>query len=176
MKKIKKGNLNYDQSGRAYPDNPRLKENWDCIWKYGDKYYELVGDNQHKEWDEVNIYNQIIDEVYKNYVSTHEDFEWTDDFCKKNLKDYGDQWDIFSKEEFINKCKTDSEFSERRGLKIEERELNLEERVRLIMDTPEYRNYTEEQWKVYINTTSAPTKQITLEYNGTKTEVYEQSR
>lgn len=28
-------------------------------------------------------YNQIIDEAYKNYVSTHEDFEWTDDFCKK---------------------------------------------------------------------------------------------
>lgn len=23
---IKKGNLNYDQSGRAYPDNPRVKK------------------------------------------------------------------------------------------------------------------------------------------------------
>lgn len=62
-------------------------------------------------------YNQIIDEAYKNYVSTHEDFEWTDDFCKKNLKDCGDQWDIFSKEEFIYKCKTDAEFSEKWGLK-----------------------------------------------------------
>ena len=32
--KIKKGELNYDQSGRAYPDNPRVKENWDSIWEY----------------------------------------------------------------------------------------------------------------------------------------------
>jgi hypothetical protein len=32
-------------------------------------------------------------------------------------------------EEFINKCKTDPEFSEKWGLKIEERELSLEERV-----------------------------------------------
>jgi hypothetical protein len=32
-----------------------------------------------------------------------------------------------TKEEFINKCKTDSEFSEKWGLKIEERELNDDE-------------------------------------------------
>jgi len=50
---IKKGNLNYDQSGRGYPDNPQIKENWDCIWeKYG-KHYKLVGDNEHKEWEEI---------------------------------------------------------------------------------------------------------------------------
>ena len=30
---IKKGNLNFDQTGRAYPDNPHIKENWDCIWE-----------------------------------------------------------------------------------------------------------------------------------------------
>ncbi len=50
---IKKGNLNYDQSGRAYPDNPRIKENWDCIWENDGKHYKLVGDNEHKEWEEV---------------------------------------------------------------------------------------------------------------------------
>ncbi len=65
--KIKKGKLNYDQSGRAYPDNPRDKENWDCIWECEGKYYKLVGDKEHKEWDEVDIYNQIIDEVYGDY-------------------------------------------------------------------------------------------------------------
>ena len=41
-------------------------------------------------------------------------------------------------EEFIRKCKTDSEFSEKWGLKIEERELSLEERddlrLKLILD------------------------------------------
>jgi hypothetical protein len=36
-----------------------------------------------------------------------------------------------SQEEFINKCKTDPEFSERWGLKIEERELSLEARLLL---------------------------------------------
>ena len=34
-------------------------------------------------------------------------------------------------EEFVNRCKTDTEFSERWGLKIEERELSLEERKKL---------------------------------------------
>jgi hypothetical protein len=38
----------------------------------------------------------------------------------------------YSKEEFINKCKTDEEFSEKWGLKIEERELSLDERVNLL--------------------------------------------
>ena len=49
---IKKGNLNYDQSGRAYPDNPEIKENWDCIWEKDGKHYKLVGDDEHKEWEE----------------------------------------------------------------------------------------------------------------------------
>jgi len=61
---IKKGNLNYDQSGRAYPDNPEIKENWDCIWENDGKYYKLVGDNEHKEWDEVNIYKQNKQTLY----------------------------------------------------------------------------------------------------------------
>ena len=107
---------------------------------------------------------QIIDEVYGKYADSHEYIV--------------DGWlhivpMVHNKETFVEECKTDNEFSERWGLKIEERELSLEERVRLIMDTSEYRNYTEEQWKVYINTTSAPTKQITLEYNQEKIYYYE---
>lgn len=120
-------------------------------------------------------YNQIIDEAYKNYVSTHEDFEWTDDFCKKNLKDYGDQWDIFSKEEFINKCKTDYEFSEKWGLKIEERELDLEERnewfqVHLNGNNP----FMKSDWKDFeLDQQNIPTKLITLIYNNETIESYE---
>jgi nicotinamide phosphoribosyltransferase len=49
----KVGKLNYDQSGRAYPDNPRVDENWSCIWEYEGKYYKLVGDDEHKEWEEI---------------------------------------------------------------------------------------------------------------------------
>jgi hypothetical protein len=36
-----------------------------------------------------------------------------------------------TQEEFIDKCKTDTEFSEKWGLNIEERELSLEERCEL---------------------------------------------
>ena len=38
-----------------------------------------------------------------------------------------------TQEEFINKCKTDDEFSEGWGLKIEERELSLEERHKIAL-------------------------------------------
>jgi 2-keto-4-pentenoate hydratase/2-oxohepta-3-ene-1,7-dioic acid hydratase in catechol pathway len=53
MENVKKGNLNYDQSGKAYPDKPHIKKNWDCIWEHNSKHYKLVGDDEHKEWEEV---------------------------------------------------------------------------------------------------------------------------
>jgi hypothetical protein len=55
-KEIKKGNLNFDQSGRAYPDNPHIKENWDCIWEKDGKHYKLIGDDEHKEWEEIHTH------------------------------------------------------------------------------------------------------------------------
>lgn len=129
-------------------------------------------------------YNQIIDEAYKNYVRKHENFEWTDDFCKKNLKDCGDQWDVLPKEEFINKCKTDSEFSERWGLKIEERKLSLGERGELFRK--EYPNKSVDdfapdgmevqslnhQLNTRYNNANIPTKLLTIIYNNETIEVY----
>ena len=69
------------------------------------------------------IYNQIIDEVYENYTQTK--------IIKTNsgethISPIG-HYNGMTKEQFINKCKTDSEFSERWGLKIEERELSLDD-------------------------------------------------
>jgi hypothetical protein len=129
--KIKKGKLNYDQSGRAYPPNPRVKENWDCIWEYEGKYYKLVGDNEHKEWDEVNIYNQIIDEVYENFIDKTKGLNLNLEINKDIIVVEGPIYHatprLLSQETFINKCKTDNEFSEKWGLKIEERELNDDE-------------------------------------------------
>jgi len=61
-KEIKKGNLNYDQSGRAYPDNPQIKENWDCIWEFEGKHYKLVGDDEYKEW-EIDLDDDVIEEI-----------------------------------------------------------------------------------------------------------------
>jgi hypothetical protein len=81
-----------------------------------------------------------------------------------------------SKDEFINKCKTDTEFSERWGLKIEERELSLEERHFLLTKTQllipiadDIRN----NWVEVLNDKNIPTKLITITYNNKTIESYE---
>ena len=158
--KIKKGKLNYDQSGRAYPPNPRVKENWDCIWEYEGKYYKLVGDNEHKEWDEVNIYNQIIDEVYNKYLTRYMGYE-----------------DVPSKELFLFEIKNNPEFSEKWGLTIEERELSLEERHQLALPIwkEKYGPLADMMVSTNVDNTpfKIPTKLITLTYNNEKIESYE---
>jgi len=105
---------------------------------------------------------ELLNEAYENYKNKTE-----------IMMGHGFHGTLLSQEEFINKCKTDTEFSEKWGLKIEERELGLEERVKLTINTPEYRNYTEEQWKEYIDSTSSPTKLITITYNDKTIESYE---
>ena len=76
----------------------------------------------------------------------------------------------YNQEEFINKCKTDIEFSEKWGLKIEERELSLEER----------NNVYKKQWEPGVselshdrfNSLNIPTKLITITHNGKTIESY----
>ena len=169
--KVKKGKLNYDQSGRAYPDNPRLDENWDCIWEYKDKYYRLIGDNEHKEWDEVNIYNQVIDEAYSNYRKTilNEFFENTKELRKwAAVEGPGG----YNRKEFINKCKTDPEFSETWGLKIEERELSLGERVTHYETTLGRLHFIPPTTDI-LDKENIPTKLITITYKNITIESYE---
>jgi hypothetical protein len=86
----------------------------------------------------------------------------------------------YTKEEFINKCKTDSEFSQRWGLKIEERELSLEERIRIyaLKEGQTYEEFvtnwnTDEQWLEDLSDTTIPTKLITITYNDKTIESYE---
>ena len=173
--KIKKGKLNYDQSGRAYPPNPRVKENWSCIWEYEGKYYKLVGDNEHKEWDEVNIYNQIIDESYENYKSTTLESDMKKSAWELTVQSMSGKKFIISQEEFINKCKTNPEFSEKWGLKIEERELSLLERYELMkkLDNWISVHYKEPKTMEYMDKHNIPTKLITLTYNNETIESYE---
>jgi hypothetical protein len=126
-------------------------------------------------------YNQIIDEVYKKYADSH----WTPPSNPKG-KLLSDQ--LFSlvpmehsKEEFINKCKTDSEFSERWGLKIEERELSLDERRKIVLEGDPYGiqstdNWTQQQLedcKKQLDEWNIPTKLITITYNNETLESYE---
>jgi hypothetical protein len=82
---------------------------------------------------------------------------------------------LLSKEEFIDKCKTNKEFSEKWGLKIEERELSTQERnewfqIHLNGNNP----FMKSDWKDFeLDQQNIPTKQITLEYNNEKTYYYE---
>jgi hypothetical protein len=80
----------------------------------------------------------------------------------------------YNQEEFINKCKTDTEFSEKWGLKIEERELTPKERIELaggrIQD--KYPALVEMSLRV-CDERDIPTKIITITYNDTKLESYE---
>jgi len=74
-----------------------------------------------------NEQQELLDEAYKAYENKYYKGEA---FGYKKLNDLEYSPDLkLSQEEFINKCKTDTEFSERWGLKIEERELSDEESI-----------------------------------------------
>jgi hypothetical protein len=128
-------------------------------------------------------YNQIIDEVYKNYEKQYSTFEigivksiagnnpMVDSLLKNNSS-------ILSQQEFINKIKTDQEFSEKWGLKIEERELSLEERMQIwnerikglfIMLIWGHDKTQEES----LNEHNIPNKLITLTYQDESIQFYE---
>jgi len=85
---------------------------------------------------------------------------------------------ILTRGEFINKIKTDTEFSEKWGLKIEERELTDVERYTIARQyglCPKYSNIrlencTEEE---HYNKFNVPTKLITITYNDKTIESYE---
>jgi hypothetical protein len=109
-------------------------------------------------------YEQIIYEAYQNYVNQNDgvlgrDHLWT-----------------LKKEEFINKCKTDTEFSQRWGLKIEERELSLEERAKWLQDNKGYDllvgNLDHDHIREVVEE-EAPTKLIKVTYNNKTIESYE---
>jgi hypothetical protein len=104
-----------------------------------------------------NEQQQIIDESYNNYLT------YIHDVVQGENQIYGD-W--YGKEEFINKCKTDPEFSEKWGLKIEERELSLEERYDLIEKDKytqfvKWQDYGTDRIKEVLDEKNVPTKLIT---------------
>jgi hypothetical protein len=113
---------------------------------------------------------ELLDDAYNRYRATiiKEFYEDTKELRKwATVEGPGGH----TKKEFINKCKTDSEFSEKWGLKIEERELSLEER----------NNVYKRQWEPGVselshdrfNSLNIPTKLITITYNDKTIESYE---
>lgn len=113
-------------------------------------------------------YNQIVDEVYEKYInSLFYNFSG-------EVKGYLTHFHL-TREEFINKCKTDLEFSEKWGLKIEERELSNRERnewfqIHLNGNNP----FMKSDWKDFeLDQQNISTKLLTIIYKDTKIEVYE---
>jgi hypothetical protein len=115
---------------------------------------------------------ELLDEAYENYM------KWAEEHSKTHL------YEPYTQEQFINKCKTDTEFSEKWGLKIEERELSDKERVdifnsKMIKEGIRTQIATvdanEEYWKKSLEKTehNIPTKLIILSYNNKTIESYE---
>jgi hypothetical protein len=126
---------------------------------------------------------ELLDEAYQNY---NKEILRQRELQKKEVERLRSQGkrvrisliELLSKEEFINKCKTDAEFSEKWGLTIEERELSLEERYKLANINgkkerlPGEPHYTDEQQHSLLDEL-VPTKLITVTYNNETIEVYE---
>ncbi len=124
-----------------------------------------------------------IDEAYENYLKGG-DIKW---LKQEEVDTPVGKMNIpipYTKEEFINKCKTDKEFSEMWGLKIEERALSFEERKKLYVERclasgdglsgsagPNGINY-EFYEKLFVKY-NVPTRLITITYNNETIESYE---
>ena len=115
-----------------------------------------------------------IDEAYKNYLKGG-DIKW---LKQEEVDTPIGKMNIpipYTKEEFINKCKTDSEFSETWGLKIEERELSKSE-LNILYNIRRGVGKVDTNYSigtVKSKDPSIPTKLITITYNNEKIEVYE---
>ncbi len=125
---------------------------------------------------------ELLDEAYEKYADSH--FKPPSNPKGKLLSDQ-----LFSvvpiehsKESFINTCKTNPKFSKKWGLKIEERELSLEERS-FIANSNHYEVAQNIKMFVGVNEdhtlhkllddNNVPTKQITLTYNDKTITSYE---
>jgi hypothetical protein len=107
---------------------------------------------------------ELLDEAYKNYSI---------------VAGMSTQVESLKKEEFINKCKTDTEFSERWGLKIEERELFRLERINVAIEkkiTHKTAHLTKDfDYQKWCDEQNIPTKLITITYNDKTIESYERN-
>jgi len=123
---------------------------------------------------------ELLDEAYENYLKGGH-IKWLN---QMEVNTPAGKMNIpipYTQEEFINKCKTDSEFSQRWGLKIKERELSLEERFNIKFPSGKFSIFQEN----YPNTRKRnnpndlldvfdiPTKLITITYNDKTIESYE---
>jgi hypothetical protein len=117
-----------------------------------------------------NEQQQIIDEVFENYWDINPDADKTFQYEGHTIETRR-----MTKDEFVFMVKTDPEFSERWGLKVDERELSLEERI--IFAGYDYENRGGIGWNMLKESVdldnSIPIKLITITYNDKTIESYE---
>jgi hypothetical protein len=131
-----------------------------------------------------NEQQELLSEAYENYCTT---LIGSITFSErgKHFKSDGLEFNSgypnyvhYTKEEFINKCKTNTEFSERWGLQIEERELSEEERWRIRFDYyPKDKQFPWDRMALpshrFLDDFNIPTRAITITYNDKTIESYE---
>jgi hypothetical protein len=114
---------------------------------------------------------ELLDEGYENYSKEYEKDNSIGMCLLVERIDGKSTYRKPNKEMFIDLCTLDTEFSEKWGLKIEERELSLEER----------NNVYKKQWEPgaselshdRFNSLNIPTKLITITYKDKTIEGYE---
>jgi hypothetical protein len=125
---------------------------------------------------------ELVGDAYKEYrkqmtLSVNNGYDINRDYFKSNENGFTP----YTQEEFINKCKTDTEFSEKWGLKIEERELSLEERFNIKYPGGRFSIFQENYPDTHrrnnpndlLDAFDIPTKLITITYNDKTIESYE---
>ena len=118
---------------------------------------------------------ELVGEAYDNYFGNFYKLPNNKKWMKEVFYSDGNSiLHVYLREEFIKKCKTDIEFSQRWGLKIEERELSTEERNKWFQINLNGNNpLMKSDWKDYeLDQKNTPTKLITITYNDTKIESY----
>jgi hypothetical protein len=130
-----------------------------------------------------NEQQDLLNEAYENYCTTligSINFSERGKHFKSNGLEFNSGYPNYvhyAQEEFINKCKTNPEFSEKWGLKIDERDLSLEERMKVgglkYNHKPSDNGYTEIDEHRVLDEINIPTKKITITYNDKKGESYE---
>jgi hypothetical protein len=117
---------------------------------------------------------ELLDEAYENYLKNGQQ--------EADRNRESQTFLPMPKQMFTNKCKTDTEFSEKWGLKIEERELSDKERLntltqneqRLIYERVQsFKNVRRKKLKDFLDEQKIPTKLITITYNDKTIESYE---
>jgi hypothetical protein len=106
---------------------------------------------------------ELLDDAYKNFVKSVE-----------NNRPAGYVRKVITKSDFIKESDFNKDFREYWGLKIEERELSLEERETLLLEIDDtFRTSTTQEIKLVLDEYNIPTKLITITYNDKTIESYE---